>query len=161
MTKRQLIDRVMELNETATPEFLAKFGGTELSDYFNHLLVLQTPRLSGDPSRYDRYFDNCPSISVPFKQMPAEHLVVDYPEMDFSEPVCQQEPVAEEVHEAVEAVEEEAFAESVEDQFTEEFTEEIEEIEKKPAEPVAVGVGAADDASSFAESTEETESWLF
>lgn len=173
MTKRQLIDRVMEANETAKPEFLAKFGEVELNEYLNHLQVLQTPRLSGEPDRYDRYFENCPSISVPMTHVPAAPFVDDYDtEMGYCEP-ARQEPTENQVHEETREV---AFANSVErqfadvaevaeessDEFTDDFTEEyVEEFDENNAEPVAVGAGVADDASSFADNTEESESWLF
>ncbi len=173
MTKRQLIDRVMELNETAKPEFLAKFDDEDLNEYLNHLLVLQTPRLSGEKGRYDRYFVNCPSISVEARYVPAEPAVDAYDaELGYSEPVCEETPAEEEeLQETVAA----AFVDSVQkqpaeeyeepsDEFTEEFSheyEEYEEFEESHAEPVAVGAGVADDASSFAENTEESENWLF
>jgi len=58
MTKRQLIDEIMGINRSAEPEFLARFSDEELNEYLEHLQVLRTPRLSGDPHRYDAYFEN-------------------------------------------------------------------------------------------------------
>jgi hypothetical protein len=37
MTKRQLIDEILELNPTAGPEFLCAFEPTELKEYLDHL----------------------------------------------------------------------------------------------------------------------------
>jgi hypothetical protein len=56
MTKRQMIDEILTVNKTAAPAFLARFDETELSRYLQHLNVLKTPRLFGDPHRFDRYF---------------------------------------------------------------------------------------------------------
>jgi hypothetical protein len=62
MTKRQIIDKIMGINRSAQPEFLARFSDEELSEYLEHLQVLSSPRLSGDPHRYDTYFENCPAV---------------------------------------------------------------------------------------------------
>jgi len=62
MTKRELIDEILTINHTAEPAFLARFEDAELGKYLSHLHVLDSPRLSGDASRYDRYFRNCPKI---------------------------------------------------------------------------------------------------
>jgi len=56
MTKRQLIDEIVTMNRTAEPGFLAQFDDEKLLDYLLHLRVVRTPRLGGDPRRYDRYF---------------------------------------------------------------------------------------------------------
>jgi hypothetical protein len=37
MSKRQIIDRIMRLNPSATPEFLAQFGQSDLLAYLKHL----------------------------------------------------------------------------------------------------------------------------
>ena len=63
MTKRQIIDEIMSINRSAQPDFLARFSDQNLRDYLEHLRVVRTPRLSGDPRRYDAYFENCPKIS--------------------------------------------------------------------------------------------------
>ena len=65
MTKRELIDEIVAINHTATPAFLAKFSDDDLDEYLAHLRILATPRLSGDASRYERYFLNCPTIPAP------------------------------------------------------------------------------------------------
>ena len=64
MTKRQLIDEIMGINRSAQPEFLAHFSDEDLNEYLEHLKILRTPRLSGDPRRYDAYFENVPTIAV-------------------------------------------------------------------------------------------------
>ena len=37
MTKREIIDRIMEINTSAKPEFLATFSRECLREYLNHL----------------------------------------------------------------------------------------------------------------------------
>jgi len=64
MTKRQLIDEITTMNQSAKPSFLAKFEDTELDEYLQHLRLAQTPRLVGDPHRFDHYFDACPTVAV-------------------------------------------------------------------------------------------------
>jgi len=64
MTKRQLIDEIVSRNQSARPEFLARFGENQLDEYLQHLRVVETPRLNGDPHRFDRYFDGCPTVAV-------------------------------------------------------------------------------------------------
>lgn len=56
MTKRQMIDEIMALNTTAGPEFLARFQDDDLGQYLRHLQAARSPRLSGDPHRFDKYF---------------------------------------------------------------------------------------------------------
>jgi hypothetical protein len=56
MTKRQLIDEIVSLNHSADPGFLAHFGDEDLLQYRDHLLACRRPRLSGDASRYAKYF---------------------------------------------------------------------------------------------------------
>jgi len=65
MTKRQIIDEIITINRTAKPEFLAEFEGAELDRYLEHLQVIGTPRLSGDPHRFDKYFEDLPTIPAP------------------------------------------------------------------------------------------------
>lgn len=57
MTKRQLIDEILERNSTADAGFLARFDDSELDDYLTNLRRLQTPRLTGDAGRYEKYFN--------------------------------------------------------------------------------------------------------
>ncbi len=56
MTKRQMIDAILQLNTSADVGFLAGFRDEDLNDYLRHLRLARTPRLQGDPHRYDRYF---------------------------------------------------------------------------------------------------------
>lgn len=63
MTKRQLIDEIVTMNRSADPGFLARFDDSDLNEYLAHLQWTQTPRLAGDPHRYDMYFENCPTIA--------------------------------------------------------------------------------------------------
>jgi hypothetical protein len=47
MSKRELIDRICEINKTARAEFLATFSEEELQNYFEHLrqLSLEEPTI--------------------------------------------------------------------------------------------------------------------
>ena len=45
MNKRQLIDGIRQLNQTAQPEFLAQFDEDALKQYLQHLNVAQEKRL--------------------------------------------------------------------------------------------------------------------
>lgn len=65
MTKRELIDQILNENQTAEPAFLAQFSDEQLREYLTHLEWLKQPRLRGDASRFDRYFRNCPSAAAP------------------------------------------------------------------------------------------------
>ena len=56
MTKRQLIDEIMTVNRTAQPGFLARFEEADLDEYLRHLLQARTRRISGDSSRYGKFF---------------------------------------------------------------------------------------------------------
>ena len=60
MTKRQLIDRITTINVSAHPSFLASFGEDDLKAYLSHLGVLEQPRLSGGPGRFEKYFRAAP-----------------------------------------------------------------------------------------------------
>lgn len=44
MTKRQLIDQILSLNESAEPGFLAQFQHRELDEYLAHLTSAKMPR---------------------------------------------------------------------------------------------------------------------
>jgi hypothetical protein len=45
MNKRQLIDGIRQLNQTAQPEFLAQFDDEALAQYLRHLQTAQEKRL--------------------------------------------------------------------------------------------------------------------
>ena len=72
MTKRQLIDEIVTLNQTAEPAFLAKFDPGELDEYLRHLRLARTPRMRRGTARHRKYFDNCKTIA--FKPAPPEAL---------------------------------------------------------------------------------------
>ncbi|MEI7836652.1 MAG: hypothetical protein WCK05_09605 [Planctomycetota bacterium] len=57
MTKRQIIDEIIEINSTASAGFLATFGEADLTTYLARLQLLAHPRLTGDVSRYAKYFN--------------------------------------------------------------------------------------------------------
>lgn len=61
MTKRQLIDEIVVINQSAKPAFLAEFADDDLQDYLDHLKVIRRPRLSGNSHRYDAYFQAAPA----------------------------------------------------------------------------------------------------
>jgi hypothetical protein len=43
MSRAQLIERILEHNPTATPEFLSRFNENSLADYLDHLCVVDEP----------------------------------------------------------------------------------------------------------------------
>jgi hypothetical protein len=45
MDKKELIDRICQINRTAKPEFLAKFSEQELTAYLEHLRELDLAEL--------------------------------------------------------------------------------------------------------------------
>lgn len=61
MTKRQLIDEIVSINQSARPAFLAGFGDDELNEYLRHLQVTRKPRLSGNWRQYEKYFTDLPA----------------------------------------------------------------------------------------------------
>lgn len=54
MTKRQLIDQILSLNQTAEPAFLAQFQDRDLDEYLAHLAVVKTPRGASPSARRRR-----------------------------------------------------------------------------------------------------------
>jgi hypothetical protein len=66
MTKRQLIDEIVSINHTAKPVFLARFNELDLDEYLQHLIGARTSSITGDYSRYKKYFStqsaNSPSV---------------------------------------------------------------------------------------------------
>ena len=63
MTKRQIIDEIIVMNQTAEPAFLAKFDDAELNDYLRHLRLARRPRLTGNTAPYEKYFADAPKAS--------------------------------------------------------------------------------------------------
>lgn len=47
MTKRQVIDNILEVNASADPGFLSQFERDDLTDYLRKLNTLAAPRLTG------------------------------------------------------------------------------------------------------------------
>lgn len=45
MDKKELIERICEINATAKTEFLAQFGEEDLAAYLNHLMELDLEEL--------------------------------------------------------------------------------------------------------------------
>jgi hypothetical protein len=45
MSKRELIDAILQHNRTAAPEFLAKFAESELKAYLERVLQIQMERM--------------------------------------------------------------------------------------------------------------------
>jgi hypothetical protein len=64
MTKRQLIDEILTINPTAQPGFLAGFKDADLGEYLTHLNVVKAPVLTGDGSKYRKYFANSAQIAT-------------------------------------------------------------------------------------------------
>lgn len=56
MTKRQLIDRILTLNRSARPAFLAQFDEDDLSEYLAHLMAVRAPRHAGEAARWRGQF---------------------------------------------------------------------------------------------------------
>ena len=56
MTKRQLIDQILSLNQTAEPAFLAQFQDRDLDEYLAHLTVAKMPRGASPSARRRRDF---------------------------------------------------------------------------------------------------------
>jgi len=63
MTKRQLIDQIVSLNETADAGFLAQFPDGELDSYLQHLTAARMPRPWG--WKTGRYDPNRPAETSP------------------------------------------------------------------------------------------------
>jgi hypothetical protein len=84
MTKRQLIDEIVAMNQTAEPSFLARFDDAELSEYLTHLNRSRMPRLTGDARKYEKYFLNCPTIG---SESPAKRTVRTNTPMESPSPI--------------------------------------------------------------------------
>jgi len=54
MTKRQLIDEILEINRGAEPGFLAQFDDGDLEAYLRHLRTAQEPRICQQAGTYSR-----------------------------------------------------------------------------------------------------------
>jgi len=102
MTKRQLIDEIVSINRSAEPAFLAKFDDSQLTEYLQHLRVVQIPRIQRDPRRYDKYFANLTRRRSRSETKPNGTAATDVPrrhqDADVSQPVEPSEPQAAQVH---------------------------------------------------------------
>ncbi len=190
MTKRQLIDEIVEMNRSAHPDFLARFEDADLQEYLDHLWRTRRPRLQGDPTRYDKYFppDEAKSPADEAIEAPAVQAVETLPaEIDEDDDAIDilegsQESSADEMEfvydsvtpqaEQVEAEsrsyhideideDEEPRCEAVdEDEQDEEVDEDTEQDEAHDQAPEPVLVANDQDDKPFA-AEEDTESWLF
>jgi hypothetical protein len=79
MTKRQLIDQIIQVNSTADPGFLARFDPGELDAYLRHLRQARLPRLAGDPHRFDHYFEDAPKVA--WRPAPPAAVAVAEPDL--------------------------------------------------------------------------------
>ena len=50
MTKRELIDGILQFNRTAAPEFLSQFNNEELAEYLDHLRQAEEIAIARGPS---------------------------------------------------------------------------------------------------------------
>ncbi len=50
MTKRELIDGILQFNRTADPEFLSQFDNVELAEYLDHLEQAEQAAIARGPS---------------------------------------------------------------------------------------------------------------
>jgi len=160
MTKRQMIDKIVSMNQTAEPGFLSRFEEQELNEYLNHLQTARTPRLMGEPGRFDQYFENCPAIAF----VPPVELAFGSPEEDDVQPLQApaEEPALPEADEPTETNQTEADIEPVEfdmETYADE-TPDYDAEEAEPAEPELVAAAVSDEPS-FAETDVEAETWLF
>lgn len=57
MTKRELIDRILRINRSADPGFLAQFNNGELAEYLDHLEVSERSAAIRGPSPWVGTFE--------------------------------------------------------------------------------------------------------
>jgi len=187
MTKRQLIDQIVTVNHTAEPGFLALFNDQDLQDYLDHLRVVDQPRLTGETFRYEKYF-SVQAVPAEPAEPDVEAEIAATATAVADPPANEQIGVDEGGLWAAREADDEPVAEPADEGFayetdytppavaeTEPETSDVDEYpaaesdydapepaeEDEPsfdAEPVAVGQYAE---SSFAETEEDMESWLF
>lgn len=134
MTKRQMIDEIISMNQTAKPGFLARFDDIDLDEYLRHLREKRVSRLSGDASRYQRYFTTAQpaAASVPLaRQSGAESAAATA--VAVIEDSSSAEPVGVFVAEPPAAREQESPAEQSEAVESAEQAEDVQAVE--PAAP--------------------------
>jgi len=57
MTKREIIDGILQFNRTADPGFLSKFNNVALAEYLDHLEVAERAQLARGPSPWAGTFE--------------------------------------------------------------------------------------------------------
>jgi hypothetical protein len=57
MTKREIIDGILQFNRSAAPEFLSKFNNVELAEYLDHLEESDRSALARGPSPWAGTFE--------------------------------------------------------------------------------------------------------
>ena len=57
MTKRELIDGILQFNRTADPEFLSQFDNVELAEYLDHLQQAERVAIARGPSLWADTFE--------------------------------------------------------------------------------------------------------
>jgi len=57
MTKREIINGILQFNRTAEPEFLSKFDNVELAEYLDHLEPAEPAAALRGPSPWEGTFE--------------------------------------------------------------------------------------------------------
>jgi len=65
MTKRELIDGILQFNRTADPEFLSRFDNIELAEYLDHLEQAERSALARtrNPWAHDFAYESVPEYA--------------------------------------------------------------------------------------------------
>ena len=157
MTKRQLIDRITTINVSAHPSFLASFDEDDLQAYLEHLHVLQQPRLSGGPGRFEKYF----------APAPRPQFIYDTPtDADKAEILCHDEPLSAD-HEGEETGTDTGRfdvaneLDSYQSPRPDARSEDDGSSPERPLAPVMAGAREADKSQSHASADDESDTWLF
>jgi hypothetical protein len=104
MTKRELIDEIIETNPTADAGFLAQFSTEDLHGYLDRLDARLVPNLIGNAERFDHYFHwtegtgndslsvqdrpkKAPAVNVATAVLARHDIVMDLARIDI-EPDC-------------------------------------------------------------------------
>ncbi len=154
MTKRQLIDRIVTINRSAEPGFLAQFEDDELNDYLRHLHVAQSPRPHADPRRFARYFELPESVATTVEDEEPQQDIFLPPEEDVPAEESDEEPDEELEEDQDEPIDLEELKIDLDD-------EEIDNADPEPTVAVAATAENRADSPFAEEESEETEAWLF
>lgn len=146
MTKRQLIDQIVQINHTAHPGFLATFGDEDLKDYFDHLRLTRQPRLLSDPGRYEKYFE--PAVATATETHQSES---SWRRSSDSRPDSPVDLYADDLSHSYEPVSEDGLAGDPADVF-----EDALELKDE-----SLAVTSTIEKAPLAEADEDTEAWLF